>query len=194
MPAWVITVSGDDLNKDGPVTVDIDRAVDHVVRDANGETLAGTAFRIASDPRSRNHYTGAVKNGTVTIQPGGDFHMEGDDMLITQFDFKNAHLRLRMRPDGNLDGILSGYQAWMPVYFMYGGASYASEAMIGVDFPGIFSALKRTADYEPDPKTGQNQRISASYRITAVPAFALPPGDASKTAQAAQKPTQTASP
>jgi hypothetical protein len=194
MPAWVISVTGDDLSKDGPVKVDFERAADHVVRDANGETLAGTAFRIATDPRSRNHYTAALKNGDVVIDPtGAEFHMEGDDFIITQFDLKQAHLRLKMKPDGNLEGVLGGYENWLGIYFMYGGASYASESMIGVDFPGIFYTLKRMADAEPDPKTGQNQRISAAFHLWAVPAFALEPGE-NKTAQAAGQPTRTASP
>ena len=185
MPGWIITVSGEDLTKDGDVTVGFNRSLDHVARDANGETLAGTAFRMASDPRSRNQYHGHLKGGVVTIEPG-DFHMEGDDMLVTQFDIRQTHMRLKLKPDGNLAGIIGGYQTWMPIYFMYGGADYVSEAMVGVDVPGLFYLLKQLADSDPDP-TGQNTRISAVYSIEAVPAFAVfePSGAKdSKTAQA----------
>ena len=192
MPAWVITVTGQDLSKDGEVTVDFERAVDHILRDANGETLAGMAFRIATDPRSRNHYKGVVKDGTIFTQPA-ELHMEGDDFLITQFDIKAARMRLHMRPNGNLEGIFGGYQTWMPVYFMYGGANYASENAVGVDFVGIFHILRRLADAEPDPKTGQNQRISAAYRVLAVPAIAVPPAETNKTAQSGSPALRTAS-
>ena len=51
---------------------------------------------------------------------------------------------------------------------------------LSVDAPGIYYALKKLADYGPDAN-GQNQYISSSYWIEAVPAFISHP-NADKTA------------
>ena len=36
---------------------------------------------------------------------------------------------------------------------------------------GLYWALKKMADSDPDPKTGQNRYISATWRMEAVPAY-----------------------
>jgi len=46
--------------------------------------------------------------------------------------------------------------------------------MIINDAPGIYHSLKRHADGNPDPETGEFTSISAAYRIDAVPAFVVP--------------------
>ena len=43
-----------------------------------------------------------------------------------------------------------------------------------IDAPGIYYALKKLADFEPDAN-GQNQYISSYYTIEAVPAFITHP-------------------
>ena len=48
------------------------------------------------------------------------------------------------------------------------------ENVTGVDYVRLYHALKNLADSERDPRTGQNMRISAAYRVEAVPAFLLP--------------------
>ena len=40
-----------------------------------------------------------------------------------------------------------------------------------IDLIGVFYDMKRFADAEPDPITGENTAISAAYFIEAVPAF-----------------------
>jgi hypothetical protein len=57
----------------------------------------------------------------------------------------------------------------------------------GMDIPGFYYALRHLADADPDPKTGQNQRLSVAWQFEAVPAFVLPapsPGYASTTSSA----------
>ena len=46
--------------------------------------------------------------------------------------------------------------------------------MQGIDVPGLYWALRRLADADPDPVTGQNRRISVAWQFTAVPAFVVP--------------------
>jgi hypothetical protein len=45
--------------------------------------------------------------------------------------------------------------------------------MIINDIPGVYYLMKRYADARPDAR-GQNQAISAAYRIEAVPVFVVP--------------------
>jgi hypothetical protein len=174
MRAWVISISGEDLAKDGAVTVTIDRAQRPLMVDANGDAQRGQTFRLDSDPRSHNEFHGAIKDGVVTIDPA-DFHMIGDPVIIPKWDIRNTHLRLTLKPDGTLSGILGGYQSWVQLYFFYAQGSYSYEAMAGINMPGVYYVLRRLADGEPDPATGQNMAISVAYRIEATPALTLPP-------------------
>ena len=187
-PAWLISVTGADLSKDGDVSVTFDRALKHATLDANGNVLANATFRVDSDPRSHNELTGRIANGVLIIETG-DLHMVGDPFHLAKLDLRQTHLRMKLRPDGAMDGFIGGYQPWMDIYFSYGSTGYVAEVNEGIDHPGVYFALRRLADAYPDPVTGQNTAISTAYRIEAVPAFTLPPAGApNRTAQAS--PTQ----
>jgi hypothetical protein len=181
MRAWLISITGDDLGKDGDVTVTFDRALRPLMADANGNVQRDETFRIDSDPRSHNIFHGTIKDGVIGITPG-DFHIMGDPVVIPRWLIHNTHLRLRLSPDGTLSGLIGGYQPWRQLYFFYAQGSYSYEAMAGLDMSGIYYVLRRLADAEPDPATGQNMAISVAYRIEAVPALILPPEDLRTTA------------
>jgi hypothetical protein len=190
MPAWLISITGDDLSKDGPVTVTFDRALKHATIDARGETMGGMTFRVDPTPRWHNVFHGTLKDGVVTTDAPGNFRMGADPYFTSEFDFSQVHLRLELKPDGALDGILGGYQKWEPIYWGYADVGVYIEDVTGMDYVGLYHALKKLADSDPDPKTGRNTRISAAYRVEAVPAFVVPVV-ASQTA-AADGVTQTA--
>jgi hypothetical protein len=181
MPAWVMTITGEDLSKDGDVTVTIDRALEHVLKDANSQAMADATFRVDPDPRFHNVVRGKIKDQVLTIEPS-NVRLAGDPFFITELDFRNTHLRMRMKPDGSLEGILGGYQPWLPIYFFYGGSGFNVEQMAGINMPGVYYALRKLADAYPDPKTGQNTHISAGYKIEAIKAFVVPAEN--RTAQA----------
>ena len=187
-PAWLISVTGDDLTKDGPVTVTFDRALEHVSLNARSETASDVTFRADSDQRWHNVFRGMLKDGLVTTTMPVDFHMLSDPYFIHEFTFRRPHLRLLIKSDGNLEGVIGGYQPWLPIYFSFGGTSIALECCAGVDYVGLFYTLRRLADGDPDPKTGQNASISTAYRIEAVPAFVVPSGRPEKTAGSASSP------
>src|SRR5262249_23614428 len=63
MPAWLLMVTGDDLSKDGEVTVSFARAIEPVRRDANGDTLADTTFHIDPDAGAPVTAHGRIVNG-----------------------------------------------------------------------------------------------------------------------------------
>ena len=176
MPAWLFTISGEDLSKDGPVTVTFQKALERVTRDANGFVRADSTFRIDHDPRWANKaMPGVIKDGVLTVSQPGEIHLSGDPYHLTELDMTGARLRLSLKPgqDGKIEGVLGGYIPWQRVFFVYGSSGYNEETMLGTDIPSVFYALRRHADAYPDPKTGENTAISTSFRIVALPAFAF---------------------
>jgi hypothetical protein len=172
-PAWSITISGDDLSRDGPVTVSIDRSIDSVLLDAQGNTESFTTFRRDPDPRSRNVFQGQLEHGVVTLTDHHDLHLVGDPILMNDLDLSHTHFRMTLEPNGNADGLIGGYQPWMEIFLPLGQAGIGFEEFQGIDVPGLYYALRRLADADPDPKTGANRRISVAWQFTAVPAFVV---------------------
>ena len=173
-PAWVVTISGDDLSKDGPVTLSFDRSLDHVLLDAQGNTEAYTTFRLDPDPRAHNEFPGQIEHGVVTITDHHDFHLVGDPIVMNDLDLSHTHLRMKLEPNGNASGFIGGYQPWIEIFLPLGQAGVGFEEFQGIDVPGFYYALKHLADADPDPRTGQNRRISVTWQFTAVPAFVAP--------------------
>ncbi len=183
MPAWLISVTGDDLGHDGPVEVKIENAIDPAdTLDANGDVQAGISYRVDPDTRWHNVLAGRIVNGVVTAGPG-DINLLADSYLQPVYDFRQARLRLTIRPDGKAMGMLGGYAAWYPFYWSNAKGGYIDERGFGVDAPALYYALRKSADADPDPVTGENRAISAAYMIEAVPAFAIK-AEGGKTAEA----------
>lgn len=170
MPAWLMSIEGADLSRDGDVTVTFEKALEHITRDANGYVVADTTFRRDPDPRWRNVLRGTMKDGTVTVQDG-EVHLAGDLYMLARLDLHSVRLRLNLTPDGGADGMIGGYVPWRSLYFMYANSGVIGEGMVGIDIPGIYHSLRRLADANPDPRTGQNLSISTAFRIRALPAF-----------------------
>jgi len=167
MPAWLVSIAGENLDKDGDVTVTFDRALNIVMRDAHGSVLPGSSYQIDSDPRSHSEFKGHIKDQVLTIEPG-PFSMQGESQFYAVLRFTQTHLRLKMNPNGTLSGIIGGYQPWLD-YYHYLSIRGENDGL--VDLPGVYYAMKRLADSAPDPKTGQNMAISAAYYIEAAPVF-----------------------
>lgn len=180
-PAWVIQINGiDDARNDNDVTVVFDKSVDVIQRDANGNAVADMTMRV--DPNSRSHTVVKAKiKGGMLVSDTFNMQFESDPMLMPMFDFKNARLRFKLKEDGGLEGILGGYHAWWPIYWSYAQGGWVVEHSAGINIHGVYYALKKMADADPDPKTGENRAISTAWRITAVPSIVL--GSEPKTAQ-----------
>jgi hypothetical protein len=170
MPAWLVEITGDDLSRDGEVTVGLYQATAPVLRGPNGEPVPDMTFRVSGDKRSYNVVRGHLKNGVVTTGQF-TFNMLCDPYFEPEFHISDARLRLSLKPDGSARGLLGGYEPWQNVYWVYAAGGAFNEAGVSMDVPGIHYALKRMADAYPDPKTGENTAISAAYNIEAVPAF-----------------------
>jgi hypothetical protein len=173
MPAWLIEIAGitDPKNSDN-VTVTISRGVDHVSRDATGAVRSDMSFKVDPDPRTHNVLHGSIKNGILTTEPS-NIRIVADPFLIPEFKWTKAQLKLELKPDGSLKGILGGYHDWYALYWSYAESGWVEEHSASVDMPALYYSLKRNADADPDPATGENKSISTAYEVEAVPAFVI---------------------
>ena len=177
MPAWLVSVSAEDLSKDGDATVTFDVATEHVERDAQSQVLRDMTFRINSDPRSHHEFAAEIKGGIITLKkPQELLAIWGEEMMMPTFELHSARMRLQLKPDGTLHGMMGGYMPWKDAM------STGLQANMGTDWVGLYYNLKKSADANPDPKTGENRYISTAYFIDAVPAFAVTPAKSKKVA------------
>ncbi len=163
-PAWALRVSGADLNKDGPVTVTLDRTLSHLERDALGGIRSDVTYVLDPSPRSHNVLSGEIKDGVLWIQ-SGSLWLEGSLPFYSQVDLTNTHMRLHSEAGGKLVGYWGGYTDWHVWTYMY------TSRCVVADCVGMSRAVEKLADNDPDPVTGKNRKISLTYRTEAVPAF-----------------------
>jgi hypothetical protein len=158
MPAWLIEISGmtDPMNSDN-VTVTISRGVDHVSRDATGAVRSDMSFKVDPDPRTHNVLHGSIKDGVLTTERGAISVIVADPFLIPEFNWKQARLKLKMKPDGSLKrhpGRLSRLVCALlelrRIRLGRGAQRFGRHAGLCI------TRLKRNADAYPDA-TGQNQ-------------------------------------
>jgi hypothetical protein len=179
-PAWLITITGEDLSRDGEVTIRIERALEHLRSNMNGTPRFHMTYRADPDPRSINEFRGTLRDGTILVRSDDRFSILWNGLSAPVLNLSNTHLRLSFGPQDTLDGLIAGFQPWRELYF-----AFSHNGIVG-DRPGLWHAMKKAADGDPDPRTGLNLSISASYRITAVPAFIVP----ARRAMTASRPTQ----
>ena len=175
MPAWLIEVSGiDDPKNDNDIEIGIYQATIPIIRDVMGNAQGDITFQVSDNPRSINRVKGALKNGVVTAGPF-DLNIVGHRYFLPELTLQGAKLRLTLNDDGTARGVVGGFQKWAPVYanLAKGGSGY--ETNLSFDVPGIYYAIKKMADADPDPRTGINSSISAAYTIEAQPAFIVHP-------------------
>ena len=85
-----------------------------------------------------------------------------------------------MQPDGSLKGYVGGYRPWEAIYRGWINArGPVIESLTWVQLPGVWYALKRTADFSPSGPSGEKTHISYALRVEAIPAFVMTP-DASE--------------
>jgi hypothetical protein len=185
MGAWLISISGDDLSRDGDVTVTFENSIDPAIaQDANAHTRSDMTYRVLRRPASRNVLHGRLRHGVITTDPA-TIVMACDPYIQPVFEFRRARMRLTLKITGHLEGVLGGYQPWYPIYWSHAKVGYIDERGFGVDTPALYYALRRNADAYPDPATGDNTAISAAYMIEAVPAFIARPDGAEKASASA---------
>jgi hypothetical protein len=164
-PGYAVQISGADLSKDGPVTVTLDRTLRHPERDASGNIRSGVSYVLDPSSRSHNVLAGEIKDGILTIKPAY-LYLTGDMPFYSQIDLQNAHMRIHSETGGKIVGYWGGYTDWHAWIY-----TFTARPAGGADNIGLYWSLKKLADADPDPATGQNQKISVTWRLEAVPAF-----------------------
>jgi hypothetical protein len=139
------------------------------------------AYRIDPDARSHNTFKGEIKKGVVTITEHGNLRLLQNPLVEPELRMSNVHFRLELKGNRGARGFLGGYQPWHPIYWGLAGLSFGGEQQVTGDIPGFYYLMKRYADADPDPVTGQNRAISVTYYIEAVPAFVAPVSSATQT-------------
>lgn len=178
MPAWLMTIEGEDLDSDGPVKIIFDRALEHAKSNPDGDTRPYMTYRVDPDPRSHNEFRGEIKEGVLSITEPARFSMLQSIMYAPEINLRETHLRMNIHDNGNIEGFIGGYQPWREIYFGLAWGGTAAEVTVTGELPGLFYLLQRHADALPDPQTGENTEISAAYRLQAVPAFHVNPIEA----------------
>ena len=173
-PAWLISITADDFANAANATITFDRALEHASWDANSQTRRDMTYRIDSDPRSHTEIKGSIKDKVFHAASEQELTMVGDLLVMPYLSLKKANVRIKLLDNGGLDGFIGGFQNWKEVLFPIGAGGNAFEMNVQHDIPGSYYLLKKNADAYPDPKTGENTHISATWRIEAVPSFNVP--------------------
>jgi hypothetical protein len=163
-PGWAMQITGDDLSRDGKVTITLDRTTQHLERDSTGSVMSNASYIIDVSPRSHNVLQGEIKDGVLTIKPA-KVRLQGEMPYYGEIAIRDTRMRINMRDD-KLTGYWGGYINWINYIYMY-----TSRPANGSDSIGLYHAIKKMADADPDPKTGQNREISATFRMEALPSY-----------------------
>ncbi|MBY0400738.1 hypothetical protein K2X89_10610 [Myxococcota bacterium] len=173
----------DDLVNDDAVELGIYSSPDPVPVDAQGAIMDRASLSITSDPRHQNVTRARIVNG---IALAGPFDLRLDfkgQFLAAEYALRAARIRLELKPDGTLAGLLGGYWDIEQFYDIYARqASRLGAFTVGFRCPGMYGAVKRQADAYPDPKTGECTAISTAFRMAGIPAFVIDPEPAPKLA------------
>jgi hypothetical protein len=182
--AYLIEVIGlDDSHTEGDVQVGLYASADPIVLDSNGRPLSHASLQVTNDVHYQHLLKGHIKDGVVLTEAADILLPLGS--VFQKLELRNAKLRLTLHPDGSADGLLDGYQDWRTYYASNASAGGIAETSGGpFQCPGLYNALKNSADAYPDPKTGECTAISAAYKIEAIHAFVIhPKGETARTAQ-----------
>ena len=125
---------------------------------------------------------GRSRDGVITARADGPVWMRGPD--ARELKLVEAQLRLTMKEDGTLSGLMGGYRPWLPIYEgLVAARGPVVEALTWVQLPDIYYALRRHADYSPTGPGGEKTYISYNMQIDAAQAYVMTP-DASRVVSA----------
>jgi hypothetical protein len=170
--AWLIQITADNWKNDDNVTIVIDKAIDVIERDANGNTMRNMTFRVDPSSRSRSVAHGKIVNGMLKTDPF-TMHFVADPGVMPELHLDKAQMRVTFREDGSIKSYLGGYYDWVAYYWSHAQGGWTTEHASGVDMAGLYYGLKKFADFDPDPKTGEFRAISGTWMLDAVPAYII---------------------
>ena len=179
--AQVLLLRGvDSLVNDPDVEVIYANTPDRPVLDSSGKLVWNASYSVSTKlPRARNVLHGRIVNGVLTTEPtliklsqvwgqGGARDLRG---IRSHWTFNGGRLRITFQPDGTIKGIVAGYQPLNEFVDSTSMGGIGSLLVAGIDCAGKWNTLKKLADGDRDPKTGQCRTISSAMELKAVPAF-----------------------
>jgi hypothetical protein len=175
----VMVLSGDkDPMNDDAATLAIYQSKDKIIKDNQGQVAHDASYSILPTTRTQSLVKVKVSNGYIETTEAQEIRIRDEawnSAIPDQLQLTGGKLRFRMKEDGGLEGYFGGYQSWKALYKKQAIPARDTESNQGLDMPTFYYQLERYADADPDPVTGKNRRISAAYRLRAVPAFVLTP-------------------
>src|SRR6185295_17930798 len=177
----VIRISGNqDPMNDSDATVEIGYSPDKIVKDARGGISIDYSYRILKAAQ----YTklkATIKNGVVETEQVEHLHTPRIAWFYDQTgdtNFSKGKIKLTLAPDGaSGSGLLGGYRNWRDLYAENTFAQDGGQQGIleHEDHVALYFALRRNADGQFNPKTGNYDAISSVYRIRMSSAFVVDP-------------------
>ncbi|HET9159349.1 MAG TPA: hypothetical protein VFN88_01945, partial [Caulobacteraceae bacterium] len=175
----VMVLSGEkDPMNDDAATLAIYQSKDKIIKDNQGQVAHDASYAILPTTRTQSLVKVKVSNGYIETTGAQEIRIRDEawnSAIPDQLQLMGGKLRLRIKEDGGLEGLLGGYVSWKALYKKQAIPARDTESNQGLDMPTFYYQLERYADADPDPATGKNRRISAAYRLRAVPAFVLTP-------------------
>ncbi len=184
----------DSLINDDDVTITTYRGLDALLQDAQGAFQAGGSERIDMRWGAKDFVhtgKGRIVNGVLKTDPMDIFvPQEVAFSSGAASTLRGAQFELKVMPD-RAEGVIGGYADVESFYRRFNRAWGTHFMSYGQQVPpAVYRSLTRLADGYPDPKTGENTAISASYSVKMVQVLALHPdkkiADAAPASGAAQ--------
>ena len=177
----VIRLSGNhEPMNDSDATVEIGYSPDKIIKDARGGIAIDYSYRILQSAQ----YTklkAKIRDGVVETEQVEHLHSPRIAWFYDQTgdtNFTKGKIRLNIAPDGLTgSGLIGGYRNWRDLYAENTFAQDGGQQGIREheDHVALYFALRRNADGEFNPKTGNYDAISSVYRIRMSSAFVVDP-------------------
>lgn len=195
---YLVEVTGiDDVRNDEAVEVGLYASPDRPAyagtnakdtTSSRGTALRNASLDVTADPKYRQVLKGRITDGVLTTEPA-EIRLPHvyRPFIDTDYLIHAGRLRAEFQPDGSLKGMVAGYYDLTWFYDVVGtlpgrphGTSNPRNLDISYNFhcAGMYHALHRLADGNPDPKTGRCTSLSAAFPLEAVPAFVIHPEQA----------------
>jgi hypothetical protein len=170
----------DNERNDREVYVTMLYSTDDMAKNGSGsEILHDYTFRPTTDPQYAHYFErvrGRIVDGVIITDPVEHFDFNVGRLggpLPPGTGIADARMRIEMRPDRTIRGVLAGYVDWREISTM--NATAIGEFSFGYEAPALYNSMRRNADGLRDPVTGEYSGISAAYDMDGVPAFVASP-------------------
>ena len=174
---FLIEIRGlDDPGNDEHVDVGIYSTDDVPIQGSDGQALANQTLAVTRNPRWRASVAGRIVNGTLTTDRVEVINLHHVlptwGVLGTDYDFEfhGARLKMSLRQDGTLSGVLAAYR---PLDNIFTGARCCkgTASTANNDCASEHKTVAALADGYPDPETGQCTMISSATNLKGIPVF-----------------------